>query len=663
MFVAALFLTVCLLLLRVNSYHKSWRKGVLAIVAVVSVAGFTSWMHSYMLNVSHVNGGKLMRASTVFMGSLFDYNCGDKGSCDAIFQVVAVKSDSGWFSCSYPIALRISEGDWLREGDLLLVRGRLNIISPPLNAGEFDFKAYMEAKEVRWQTSVDTGDVLLLSRFHAKGIWVKARQWRAQLAERLNTGLISKSRQSVIKALVFGDKRGLDRALKEHYAGSGVMHILAVSGMHIGTFYALFAGLFGFLRRYGWGRIVFCLLLLLLLWSYSFFTGLSPSVQRACLMYSMMLVGKLLNEQRNVFNLLCGSVIVLLVASPPLLYNVGFLLSYLAVSGILIFYPLFYERWTSSNLLLDKVVQLLAVSVAAQLGTFPVSIYVFHQFPNYFLLSNLFVVPLALLIFYSTLLFLPLSGISVLGSILTRFIDAVVTVLNTVVRIIHQFPYAVTEQIWLSKAEVLLWYGGVLGLFWWLYYRKRLGLLWLGVMLAMLIVLHVEDNWSEKRQCSIHLYAFKGSSVYGFVKGRQEWLLCERNEYRTAAYFRRRLELGWLKRGVREVFWPSWSDLPQSGVVRFGRNTLVNWSGHRIAFLCATPEIGNDPHPIAVHTLVVSDNFPLQNDCFYEVIRFDRLVVDGSNSRRHAASWCEVARSRGIPCYDLRTTGELTIGL
>ena len=173
------------------------------------------------------------------------------------------------------------------------------------------------------------------------------------------------------------------------------MHVLAVSGLHIGILYLLVGFLLKPLERTRKLKVLRGVVILLIIWGFALLTGLSPSIKRAATMFSFIVVADAFNRNTNIYNTIAASALFLLVIDPALLMSVGFQLSYLAVLSIVLLYRPIFNILPASNVVLNKIWEILSVSLAAQLAVFPLSIYYFHQFPVYFLLANLVIMPLA----------------------------------------------------------------------------------------------------------------------------------------------------------------------------------------------------------------------------------------------------------------------------
>ena len=208
----------------------------------------------------------------------------------------------------------------------------------------------------------------------------------------------SKQSYGVASALFLGIRDGIDNEVQNAYRSAGATHVLAVSGLHVGILSAIIAFLLGFLRKHNKFKYLYLFFVLGVLFSYSFLTGLSPSVLRASVMFAIIQIGLTFSRRTNIYNNLAFSAFLLLIFSPYMIFEVGFQLSYLAVLGIVLIQPKIVRLWKPSSWIIKKGWELLTVSLAAQLITFPICLYYFHQFPSYFWLSGFVVIPAAMVI-------------------------------------------------------------------------------------------------------------------------------------------------------------------------------------------------------------------------------------------------------------------------
>jgi len=321
----------------------------------------------------------------------------------------------------------------------------------------------------------------------------KAIQVQHYFSEALAEAGISGSEYSIINAILLGNKESLDTELRAYYNAVGVGHILCVSGLHVGVIFLILNFLLHPLDYSKKSRLFKALILLFFIWIYACITGLSPSVTRAATMFSFVTFGNLLHRHTNIFHSLFTSLFILLIINPLWLFNLGFQLSYAAVFGIVIFQQKLVALWTPKNKVLTYLWNLITVSVAAQLATFPLSVYTFGMFPNYFLLGNLSVVTLSFVIVVSGVLLLVVSFVPYLSTWVAQLLTFEIKLMNILTQSIRKMPGSVTENISISWVQMLLIYLCIIFFFLLLQQQKK-RYYWLGLtsILALVLLSNVE---------------------------------------------------------------------------------------------------------------------------------------------------------------------------
>ena len=353
---------------------------------------------------------------------------------------------------------RDSLSEKLKYGDHILIKSNWEIVMGPTNPAQFNYKEFLKNKGIFHQTYL-TSNCWSSTSFNS-GLKIKSKSlfYREKTLQLLKNNNFSDEVLSVSSALLLGDKDLLDRETVLIYSSSGAMHVLAVSGLHVGIIFLAFSYFLFFLDKFKNGKYLKAVLLILVLWGYALFTGMSSSVLRASTMFSFVIIGGVLQRKTNIYNTLAASAFLLMIINPLIIMQVGFQLSYIAVVGIVYLQPKIYKLYYFENWFLDKIWIISSVSVAAQLATCPLGMYYFHQYPNYFLLSNLFVIPLGTIILNLALLMFVTSFIPAISEFLAAVVRYLVELLNLSVRWVDQLPYSLNLGIDISFMETVLIY-------------------------------------------------------------------------------------------------------------------------------------------------------------------------------------------------------------
>ncbi|MFT5640099.1 MAG: competence protein ComEC [Cyclobacteriaceae bacterium] len=408
----------------------------------------------------------------------------------------------------------------LEYGDILNVHGGIYQVPSPQNPYEFDYRAYLGDQNIFGHSFISANDITKVDNRPSNFIFAfsyKIRNWsRRVIIENISW----KREQAVILALIIGIKDNLDNELKASYSSAGAMHVLAVSGLHVGIVYQMIIILFSFLKRVKYGTIAFILISLLAIWLYALVTGFTPSVLRASIMFSIILLSEHTGRKSNIYNSLGIAAFILLLIDPNNIYSVGFRLSFIAVFGIVFFHPILYRQLYFSSKLPAYLWSITCVSLAAQAATFPLTIFYFHQFPTYFLISNLLVIPAAMVMLVLGLCMLISSAILpfvayYIGLVLTWIVWG----LNESIYLLQSLPKPIIDWLYFDSLDTVLVYGVLLfialGLSQGNFQKLTLGLL-------LLLILNLKwaiDNWRIVDQERLVFYEIKSRVALDVIQG------------------------------------------------------------------------------------------------------------------------------------------------
>ncbi|GAB2606623.1 hypothetical protein GCM10026987_00650 [Belliella aquatica] len=336
----------------------------------------------------------------------------------------------------------------ISPGDLLIISGNPERIAPPNNPKEFHYANFMERQQITHSQFVND-KVLKVGESSIQPIEDYFLALRAGIMEKMDLLILDKYANQVAKALLLGQKKNLEKEVNDAYVTAGAMHILAVSGLHVGIIYGFFFLFVKPFRLQVGKRVLYLSVIILLIWGYALLTGMSPSVMRAATMFSIMALAQMKSRSPSIFNAIALSALILLVYDPFLIFAVGFQLSYLALAGILLIQPILVKLWTPKSKVVEYIWQISTVGIAAQLMTFPISAYYFHVFPSYFILSNLVAIPGAFLIMSFGVPFMLFAQIPFLAKPLAWITEWLIRIVNQLIFGIQELPFAKIEEIFL----------------------------------------------------------------------------------------------------------------------------------------------------------------------------------------------------------------------
>jgi competence protein ComEC len=376
-------------------------------------------------------------------------------------QIFAIKKANRWIKVKGQTLLYFNKetNTVPKYGEIYILNNTLREIEPPKNPLEFDYKTYQARKNIFTHQFLREGDFVKAGESKDWSLLKFANSLNVYTHTVFKDLLDTPKQMGVAEAMIGGMKAELDFETKQWYSATGAIHALAVSGMHVVILFWVLNKIFGsFMDR---KKLPFLFAILLSLWSYAIFTGLSPSVCRSTLMFSMIQIGTFIRRDNNSVNTLILSAVILLIMVPNWLYDVSFQLSYLAVLGIMVIYPdlnrLLDFKWWPIRWIWD----ITAVSISAQILTLPLTLYYFHQFPNYFLLANPIVSLVSLFMLPAGLLVLFLAKVPFLGAFLGLLFKWSIDILNFSVQIISELPHALTTGLSISFISVGLLFSAI----------------------------------------------------------------------------------------------------------------------------------------------------------------------------------------------------------
>ena len=345
----------------------------------------------------------------------------------------------------------------LQVDDHLAIKLVFSAISEPLNPYGFNYKKYLKLQQIHHQIYVDKSQFLKLKKTKqtVNGI-------AANIREKINAALVQygfkNDELAVVNALLLGQRQNLTIELQQSYIGAGAIHILAISGLHIGIILLILTAVFKPLQYFKQGKLAASIIIIIILWMYAIIAGLSPSVVRAVAMFTAIAIAMQVNRPSSTNKTLVISMFFLLLFNPYYLYEVGFQLSYLAVFSIVWIQPKIYNLWKPKLWFFNKIWQLLSVSAAAQIGVLPLSLYYFHQFPGLFFVSNLVIIPVLGIILTCGILIIALAVLQIAPQFLVDAFIFVIRQMNYFVVWVAQQEIFIIQQISMSFLLMIAFY-------------------------------------------------------------------------------------------------------------------------------------------------------------------------------------------------------------
>ncbi|MFZ6013466.1 MAG: ComEC/Rec2 family competence protein [Bacteroidota bacterium] len=639
--------------LRTRGLQYSFNLGWIALPAVM-LAGYLhlSWRTHARYDDHFMHAGKVE-----FYQAVLTSASQEKGQSWRVEARVRRVKAGHWKNTTGKAILYFSKKDFSKPfqyGDVLMIKGCPQPVQPPGNPGEFDYGKFLSFKNVYHRHALRHANVKHIGYDSPNPLMsyaIRARQWAGDVLKRNVNG---EREQAITFALVLGVTDGLDDELLSAYAATGTLHVLAVSGCHVSIIYMIILWLLKPLGRSAWGLWVTAFVSLFCLWAYAYITGLSPSVLRAVTMFSFVAIARPWSRTTNIYNTLAASAFCLLLYDPFLIMSVGFQLSYLAVAGIVYLQPKLYQLWEPAYRWLDELWKITAVSLAAQLATFSLGLLYFHQFPNYFLISNLLVIPISSCVLILGLVVLAVSFITFLGNLFGFLLAGLITVLNGIVFAVEKFPFSLSEDIYISSEQALLLMGMIIAIVL-LFERRRFYYVFFIICLvsgySMLSWIHFRTEVAKQKMI---VYKVPGHSAMDFIDKGKAYFLADTSLWRQEKKINYHIRPHRIMTGVSNV-----TKMPFVRKVTGGE--LISWKGKTI--LMITGRDFQCPGQLSVDFLLVTRNALTNLSQIKSGLHYSKLILDSSNSFYIADKLKAQAAQRHIEVHSVLHQGAFEVNL
>lgn len=502
-------------------YKYKWIPGCLVMLLATNI-GMIITHHN---NIQHQQAwfGNDLNDSSIIIASLVESPVEKNRSYKAIAAVYAIdqqhkiKRTEGkmiiYFSKDSAVIKKIT------FGSTILFKKQLQPIKNSGNPGAFDYQRYCLFQDITHQVYLTQNDFTISAAQLQPAYLTWLEQCKKYILQHLKKYIPGKREAGVAEALLIGYRNDLDRDLVQQYANTGVIHVIAISGMHLAMIYGLLIVLLRPLQKSNKTKWIRGIIILAVLWGFSLLSGAGASILRSVVMFSFIVIGESMKRQVSVYHTLSASAFFLLCWNPFLLWDVGFQLSYAAVLSIVVFLKPVTNWFYFRNKIIDAVWKLCAVTLAAQILTTPLAIYHFHQVPNLFLLSNLVVVPLSGLVLYAEILLCFLPALPVLAKLVGHAISLLLRWMNDFTAWVNDLPYAVSSGILISPGQVLLLYAFIACMAAWLMFKKQKVVVPALACLLLFVGIRTADIYIKNLQPSLIVYNVPKHTAIDFFEG------------------------------------------------------------------------------------------------------------------------------------------------
>ena len=540
----------------------------------------------------------------------------------------------------------------LVPGNYIIFKQKLQPIQNIPNPEAFDYASYTQRKGILYSQYLPEKDWRRLG-FSPRMTWKeKALYYRTKVVDIISEINLDKEEQALLNALLLGYADGISTEQRKLFSSSGLSHILAVSGLHTGIIWSiLYIAFYPLIwLRMPQMRHIFTIVGL---WIYAFITGLSPSVIRACIMATFIIIGYVLNRKGNTLNSLCAAAFFMLLYQPYYLFDIGFQLSYISVLSIVLFYPVIFHGIMTNNKLWNKIAGIIAISLATQIGTLPVAAYYFHTVPLLFLFTNLLIIPLLPIILGISIISVTLAAIDISIPWIHYATEHLLHFLSLVAYYTGKIPCN-SLKIWLEPRHIVLYFGILSSLYIafkqkksnWIIFCLSFILLFLIYNKAIPLPKQIENGWV--------IYNDNQNTVINFIDDKNNFLYSTDSivDYpkieKIASNF-------WIKNGINKFLIAK--DSMNNGNLFISRPFIL-LRQKRILLLDSTNwKTKNSAYQLPIDYVIVTNDFKGRLSDLLPLFKIKHLIIP-SNITYFKSYWLERECSKHhINCYVIRKEG------
>ncbi len=654
----------------VRVYKWRYVSGIAISLAMITLGYLVTFFNTDTNDPHHIANAEaaFIQKKASYIGVITDPVVIRDKTVSALIQLQrATGSDSSIYMEGKVMAsiMKDSSSQTLQYGDKIVFAAVVTPYEDVKNPDQFDYKNYQSLHHIYHRVYLRYGDWKLAGRDHGNVLLAKIYELRSYLLSLIKQTVKGPNELAVATAIMLGYRDYINDEIMQAYTGSGVLHVLSVSGLHVAVLYYVLNLLLGWMDRRRRLQIIKGAMVIVIMLFYAGLTGLSPPVLRSVWMFTLITIAGLLDRDVSMYNVLAVSCLVLLIWDPYFIADVGFQLSYIAVVGIVYLYPLFHKILPAPSFTFRKpfilagrilaysydfVWGMICVSVAAQIATFPVSLYYFHNFPNLFILSNLLVIPLSNFVLISGMAMFAIGWCHWLLTYVGWIFDHLLIALNAIVFWVDGLPLALTRGMVVSMFEMIIFYCVILLFCWFAADRRAKVLL---TTLFFLLVLGTAFSIGSIRKDQVKklmVYHVSSKKAIAFITQRQVYYDFDTAISNNETQMRYTVRDHWIHCGVERE--QSIDSAKFASQLPYGRLYTIN--GKRIAVIDQQLAADNKAK-LKADVVILSGNVRNAIEDIQSVLDFRELVFDTSNKPFHIKHWkedCEKLKIRYHDCRD-----------
>jgi competence protein ComEC len=527
-----------------------------------------------------------------------------------------------------------ASNETLHSGDEIWLNNAVYPIPKAFNPYQFDYSKYLKKQNVFHQIYTRENQIKIIQTHKTIDFYIE--NLRKNLSKSFDIHHFEPKTKGIIDALILGQRLELDKETITDYSNAGVIHILAISGLHISIIYFFIVFLLKPLKRMKFGAEIQLLIVLGILWLFALLTGLPASVTRAVTLFSFISIGNYFNQPKAIYNALAISAFLILLVKPNAIFDIGFQLSYAAVLSIVLFQPFYKKFYFTDNKIVVYFIDTILVSLAAQIGVLPLSLYYFNQLPLLFLLANLVIIPLSSLVLIAGIVILPLNYVLPSVAIfLGKILEFSIQFMNDYIHWIAQFKSGIITNISFSGWLTFSLYLVIITFVYWLYHAKVKNVKYILGTLLLFQLSYISIKWSENSSSELLIFNEK-TTLIGIKNQNNVMAFSDIPENHNAT----------LHHYTRGTFSDSLRIFPLQNTISFQNKRILVIDSLGIYKTSIRPEI-----------IVLSQNPKINLTRLINEVKPKLIVADKSNYKNTIKLWEATCRKEKIPFHAIAEKG------
>ena len=634
-------------------FKLNWTNGLAINLLLVSLGAYLS----FSKNITHQHtwiGNNIEKTKAVAV-TIIENPVEKNKSYKALAKINEAYIYNRWTGTTGNILLYFSKEEAkpaIQYGSQMLITRPLQDISNANNPGGFDYKKFMLQQDIGQQVFLKQTDYAILQQKSTTIVTEWINTTRTKILSILRNYLSSPNEISIAEALLIGYRDDLDRDLVQAYSNTGVVHIIAISGLHLAMIYGLIGFLFKPVIHKKWMPATKAIVTIFVLWSFTMIAGNAPSILRSAVMFTFIVVGDVLGRKNNIYNNLAASAFCILLFNPFSLWDVGFQLSYAAVLSIVIFSKPVTGWFTFQNKIIKGLWNLTAITISAQILTLPFILFYFHQFPVLFLFTNLFAVPFSGVILYGELILILVSPLQSIASFTGLVVSKCIALLNHFIIHINTIPFSQITSIQINILQVILLFIIISGFAVWLLQKNKRGFLLALSAVLLFAVVNSFDLIKKNQQQKIIVYNVPKYTAIDCVEGRNYFFtgdsVLEENNFLQNFYLQPSRILNRIK------------PTSQTQPALFDENIFSCHNKNIVLINKALPAISVNKK-IKANAIIISHNPGLYLSQIARIFDCDQYVFDASNPLWKIRKWKKGCDSLHLRHYSTPEQGAFEV--